>query len=63
LATGCELKIGPFEIGYENLITNEALSEIYEKSFRELKETKIKEPEENYGSAYSGNASQVCALR
>ncbi|NMA93573.1 MAG: M20 family metallopeptidase [Clostridiales bacterium] len=60
LATGCELKIGPFEIAYENLVTNEALSDVFERSLRELGETKIKEPGEDYGSLDSGNVSQVC---
>ena len=60
IATGCELKTEPFEIGYENLVTNEALSDVFEKSLRELGETKIKEPGEDYGSLDSGNVSQVC---
>ncbi len=60
LATGCELKTGPFEIGYDNMITNETLSEVFVRSLRELGETKIKEPGEDYGSADAGDVSQIC---
>jgi amidohydrolase len=60
LATGCEFDISNHELGYDNLHTNEALSELYCQNLIALgvKPEEI-ETERDHGSLDMGNVSQV----
>ncbi|WP_100374503.1 M20 family metallopeptidase [Bacillus sp. FJAT-45037] len=60
LATGCEYKITNHELGYDNMTTNETLSELYCQNLIELgiapEEIKT---DRDHGSLDMGNVSQV----
>ena len=60
LATGCELKMRPFELAYDDLATNETLNNLFEQSMKELGVEGIQPPGEDYGSVDAGNVSYVC---
>ncbi len=60
VATGCELRMRPFELAYDDLATNETLNELFAQSLREIGVTNISEPGEDYGSVDAGNVSYVC---
>ncbi|MBR3719326.1 MAG: amidohydrolase, partial [Firmicutes bacterium] len=60
LATGCELKMRPFELAYDDLATNETLNDLFEQSMKELGVEGIQPPGEDYGSVDAGNVSYVC---
>lgn len=60
LATGCKVQMRPFELGYDDLATNERLNRLFEDSLAELGVTKMADPGEASGSVDAGNVSYVC---
>lgn len=60
LATGCELKITKYEFNYDNMVTNEALSNVFNEKVYEISGIKMSEPSKNTGSIDAGQVSQVC---
>ncbi len=60
LACGAELKISNYEATYDNMLTNETLSNVYCEKLLEMGCKKIFEPRKNFGSIDMGNVSQVC---
>ncbi len=59
LATGAELEISNYEASYDNLVTNETLSEVYCKRLRDMGVKEINEPRKSYGSLDVGNVSHI----
>lgn len=59
VATGAILEISNYEASYDNLVTNETLSEVYCNRLRDIGVEKINEPRKSYGSLDVGNVSQV----
>lgn len=59
LATGTELEIINYETSFANLITNNKLSEIYEKNLMSLGVTDIRD-KESHGSTDMGDVSHRC---
>lgn len=62
LATGAKLEISYFENLYDNLVTNNTLSEIYTKNLSAIGVKSIHEPEYFPGSLDMGNVSHVCPV-
>lgn len=60
LATGCELKITKYEFNYDNMVTNEVLSNVFNEKIYEVAGIKMQEPSKNTGSIDMGQVSQVC---
>ena len=60
LATGTELKITKFEFSYDNMVTNETLSNVFNEKIFEIANIKMCEPSKNTGSIDAGQVSQVC---
>lgn len=60
LATSCELKMTKYEYNYDNLVTNQKLSSIFNEKIYELTGIKMSEPNEETGSLDAGQVSQVC---
>lgn len=60
LATGTELKMEKYEFNYDNLITNETLSNIFNKKIYEIAGIEMKEPPISTGSIDAGQVSQIC---
>jgi len=60
LATGTELKITKFEFSYDNMVTNETLSNVFTEAIYEVAGIKMSEPSKNTGSIDAGQVSQVC---
>lgn len=60
LAAGAELNIENYEASYDNLITNQTLSELYCKRLKDMGVQKIHESKDSYGSLDMGNVSHVC---
>jgi len=60
LATGTELKITKFEFNYDNMVTNETLSNVFNEKIFEIANIKMREPSKNTGSIDAGQVSQVC---
>lgn len=60
LATGCELKITKYEFNYDNMVTNETLSNVFNDKIFEVAGIKMSEPSKNTGSIDAGQVSQVC---
>lgn len=59
LAAGAELEICNYEASYDNLVTNQTLSAVYEKWLRETGVKDIEGPRKSFGSSDIGNVSQV----
>lgn len=59
LVTGAELLIRNYETSFDNLKTNERLSNIYTRRLMDLGITNITGPDENYGSLDIGNVSHI----
>ncbi|HML37704.1 MAG TPA: M20 family metallopeptidase [Bacillota bacterium] len=57
--TGATVKITYFELSYDNMKTNRALSDLFSANLRELGETEINPPSDGVGSIDLGNVSQV----
>lgn len=60
LATGCELKISKYEFNYDNLVTNETLSNVFSDKIFELTGIVMSPPNKGAGSLDAGQVSQVC---
>ncbi|MBS4534259.1 M20 family metallopeptidase [Clostridium sp. D2Q-14] len=60
LAAGTELEITNYELSYDNMITNRALSKIYNERIKDMGVEYIKPFEESTGSLDMGNVSHVC---
>lgn len=60
LATGAKLEITNFENGYDNLVTNETLSDVYTKHIKNMGVENVYEPDFFPGSLDMGNVSHVC---
>ncbi|EOD01611.1 M20 family metallopeptidase [Caldisalinibacter kiritimatiensis] len=60
LAAGTQLEITNYEASYDNLVTNQTLSELYSKRLKDMGVEKIYESRESYGSLDMGNVSHVC---
>ncbi len=59
-ATGCEIKITKFEFNYDNMITNETLSSLFNDIIYDVAKIKMNEPPKSNGSIDAGQVSQVC---
>ena len=57
LITGATLAISNYEISYDNMKTNETLSDVFSKNLLEAGETAILSPERGSGSIDMGNVS------
>ena len=60
LATGTELKITKFEFSYDNMVTNETLSNVFNQQIFDIANIKMNESREGMGSIDAGQVSQVC---
>jgi len=60
LATGCELKISKYEFNYDNLVTNQTLSNVFSDKILELTGIVMSPPNKGAGSLDAGQVSQVC---
>lgn len=59
LATGAELTISNYELSYDDMNTNQTLSEAFGANLLAVGETKINPPPESFGSIDMGNVSYV----
>ena len=59
LAAGAELEIRNYEASYDNLVTNQALQEVYVHRLKDMGVTHINEPRQTFGSVDAGNVSQL----
>lgn len=59
LASGTKLEITNYELSYDNLVTNQALSEIYTEMLSEFVDN-IEESRLETGSLDTGNVSHIC---
>ncbi|MBP2079361.1 M20 family metallopeptidase [Oceanobacillus polygoni] len=57
--TGASLEITNYELSYDNMITNHALSDAFTRNLKETSEQHVFPPKESYGSIDMGNVSQV----
>lgn len=60
LMTGATLEVSNYEISYDDLKTNELLSETFNANIRSLGIETIKKPSKSTGSVDIGNISNVC---
>lgn len=60
LATGTTLEISNYEIGYDDLVTNETLSEIFSQNLRRQGIENPDNVKQSFGSIDMGNVSHVC---
>ncbi len=60
LATGCELKISKYEFNYDNMVTNQELSNVFNEKIYEVAGIKMNEHRGGSGSIDAGQVSQVC---
>lgn len=60
LATGTELKITKFEFNYDNMVTNETLSKVFNDTIYDVAGIVMNEPSKSTGSIDAGQVSQVC---
>lgn len=60
LATGTKLEITNYEVSYDNLITNRALSNRYNKNLKSLGVKGCEKIRNSFGSLDMGNVSHVC---
>ncbi|MDK2918715.1 MAG: hypothetical protein PWQ37_1448 [Candidatus Petromonas sp.] len=60
LAAGTELEITNYEASYDNLVTNQTLSEVFTRRLYDMGVENIYEPKESFGSSDAGNVSHVC---
>lgn len=59
LATGAQLTISNYELSYDDMNTNQKLSEVFCANLRAVGETTINPPPETFGSIDMGNVSYV----
>lgn len=60
LATGTELEIDNYEASYDDLITNQTLSDRFTNNLKEFGVEDCKKPRESFGSVDMGNVSYKC---
>lgn len=60
LATGTEIKITKFEFSYDNMVTNQTLSNVFNEQLYDIAGIEIAEPRKSMGSIDAGQVSQVC---
>lgn len=60
LASGVKLLITHYEASYDNLVTNNILSELYTNKLKDMGVKEIHDPKKSYGSLDMGNVSHVC---
>jgi amidohydrolase len=60
LATGTKLEITKFEFNYDNMVTNQILSKVFNEQIFELANIIMSEPPKSTGSIDAGQVSQVC---
>lgn len=60
LSTGCEIKITKYEFNYDNMVTNETLSNLFNDTIYDVAGIKMNEPPKSNGSIDAGQVSQVC---
>ena len=60
LATGCTLDITEFEPPYDDLVTNEALMDVFAQALSDICGADISAPDENMGSLDAGQVSHIC---
>lgn len=59
LMTGAKVEISNYELSYDNMVTNETLSEVFAKNLSDVSQKPIHPPKLSYGSMDMGNVSQV----
>jgi amidohydrolase len=60
-AVGASVDISHYELSYDNMLTNEALSSVFSDHLKTLGCSEIKEAREDFGSIDAGNVSHTCA--
>lgn len=60
LATGAKLEISNYELSYDNLVTNQKLSDLYCDKLSQLTDAKIHDQDSSFGSLDAGNVSHIC---
>lgn len=60
LATGCKLEIIKYEFSYDNLVTNQILSNVFNETILEVADIVMDEPKKSTGSLDLGQVSQFC---
>ncbi|GAA5417286.1 N-acetyldiaminopimelate deacetylase [Paraliobacillus ryukyuensis] len=58
--TGATLKISNYELSYDDMCTNQILSDQFNKNLHQAGETVIQPAKKSYGSIDMGNVSHVC---
>jgi amidohydrolase len=59
LMTGAELHISNYELSYDNMITNQTLSQLFTNNLLDAGVKEVKKAKQTYGSIDMGNVSQV----
>ncbi|WP_018664883.1 M20 family metallopeptidase [Heyndrickxia acidiproducens] len=59
LMTGAELHISNYELSYDNMITNQTLSQLFTQNLLTTKVKEVKKQKTSYGSIDMGNVSHV----
>lgn len=59
IAAGAKLEITNYEASYDNLVTNETLSEVYCKRLKDMGAEEIHDARDSFGSLDVGNVSQI----
>jgi len=59
LMTGAEVHISNYELSYDNMVTNETLSELFTKNLLTTGVKEVKKAKDSYGSIDMGNVSHV----
>lgn len=60
LATGTKLEITKYEFSYDNMVTNQTLSNVFNEQIFDLANITMNEPPKSTGSIDAGQVSQVC---
>lgn len=59
LMTGTEVEISHFELGFDNMITNKTMSDIFNQNLKAVSQRDIQPAEHSFGSMDMGNVSKV----
>src|SRR5699024_6468454 len=59
LTTGATVDISSYELSYDNMLTNQVLSDAFTKNLKEISPRPVHQAEKATGSADMGNVSQV----
>lgn len=59
LMTGAEVEISHFEFGFDNMITNETMSQLFNENLKEISNRDIQPSQHSFGSMDMGNVSKV----